>query len=68
MAKEKGLSDRLDLTRLLRTFPELKSELGAVSDRLHARGATARTVDFWREMAHSPLAVDEDETEDADPE
>jgi len=25
-------------------------------------------VDFWREMAHSPLAVDEDETEDDDPE
>jgi hypothetical protein len=46
MAKEKGLSDRLDLTRLLRTFPELKSELGAVSDRLHAwstSGARWRT-------------------------
>ena len=66
LSKEKGLSDRLDLTRLLRTFPALKSEDGEVADRLRARGADARTLEFWRELARSPLAQTDGEDDEGD--
>jgi hypothetical protein len=37
VAQEKGLSDRLDLARLLRTFPALRADEGEVARRLRAR-------------------------------
>jgi hypothetical protein len=62
--KEKGLSDRLDLTRLLRAFPHLKSEDGAVSERLRSQGVSAAVLAYWREMARLPLAAPDEETDD----
>lgn len=64
VAQEKGLSDRLDLARLLRTFPALRAEEGEVADRLRARGASARTLELWREMALSQLGDDDDDMGD----
>jgi len=37
--REKELSDRLDLHRLLRVFPGLRSDEGEVAERLRALGA-----------------------------
>jgi hypothetical protein len=57
---EKGLSDRLDLHRLLRTFPELRTENGPVPLCLSARRAGIEAFGAWREVASQPLQSDED--------
>ncbi|MFI5301249.1 MAG: hypothetical protein ACHREM_24460 [Polyangiales bacterium] len=62
-AREKGLSDRLDLARLLRTFPALRAEEGPLTDRLRTLGASERTLDFWREVARAPIDAEADESE-----
>jgi len=62
---EKALSDRLDLHRLLRTFPELRAEDGPVPLRLNALGAGTDAVLAWREVARQPLESDEDDQEGA---
>jgi len=46
----KGFSDRRDLAILFLTFPELKSESGAVSDALKAFGATNQEMTTWFEL------------------
>ena len=57
--QEKSLSDRLDLTRLLRTFPELRDE-AQIAQLLPVDGAEgARAV--WREIAAAPLEPDDDD-------
>ena len=58
---EKALSDRLDLHRLLRTFPELRAEDGPVPSRLSALGAGGEALFAWREVARQPLQSDDDE-------
>jgi hypothetical protein len=60
---EKGLSDRLDLHRLLRAFPELRSEDGPVPARL---GADAEALAAWRDVVRAPLDVDEHDGDDDD--
>lgn len=62
--QEKGLSDRLDLHRLLRVFPELRAEDGPVPARLAALGADAASVTAWREVVASPLEVDDEDSDD----
>ena len=62
--QEKGLSDRLDLHRLLRVFPELRAEDGPVPARLAALGADAASVAAWREVVESPLEVDDEDSDD----
>lgn len=62
--QEKGLSDRLDLYRLLRVFPELRAEDGPVPARLAALGADTASVAAWREVVQSPLEVDDEESDD----
>jgi hypothetical protein len=64
--QEKGLSDRLDLHRLLRAFPELRSESGPVPARLAALGADAAALTAWREVALAPLEIDGDDDDDDD--
>jgi hypothetical protein len=57
---EKALSDRLDLHRLLRTFPELRAEDGPVPPRLSAMGAGGEALLAWREVARQPLESDDE--------
>ena len=52
---EKALSDRLDLHRLLRTFPELRAEDGLVPIRLSILGARGDALLAWQEVARDPL-------------
>jgi len=59
--QEKGLSDRLDLHRLLRAFPELRAEDGRVPARLAALGADVAALAAWREVVQAPLEVDDDD-------
>jgi hypothetical protein len=59
--KEKELSDRLDAVRLLRTFPELKTEEGAVKTRLRELEASESALGVWTELVSQRVAVDEDE-------
>jgi hypothetical protein len=61
---EKALSDRLDLHRLLRTFPELRAEDGPVPLRLSSLGASGDARLAWQEVARQPLESDDDELDD----
>jgi len=58
---EKALSDRLDLHRLLRTFPELRAEDGAVPALLSAMAADTGALVAWRDVARQPLESDIDD-------
>jgi len=64
--QEKGLSDRLDLHRLLRAFPDLRAENGPVPARLVALGADVAALAAWREVVGAPLEVDDDDDGDGD--
>lgn len=59
--QEKGLSDRLDLHRLLRAFPEHRLNEGVVADKMRALGAGQPAIDGWRDVVARPLAADDDE-------
>lgn len=59
--REKELSDRLDLHRLLRAFPDLRAEEGVVTDRLRAASAPEATLALWRELAQEHLEPDSDD-------
>jgi hypothetical protein len=59
--QEKGLSDRLDLHRLLRAFPELRIDEGVVAEKMRALGASQHALAAWREVVAQPLAADDDE-------
>lgn len=57
--REKGLSDRLDLTRLLRAFPELRAaSLITELSRLHGLAGAAAA---WQDVASTPLEPDPDD-------
>ena len=58
---EKALSDRLDLHRQLRTFPELRAEDGLVPLRLSTLGASGDALLAWQEVARQPLESVDDE-------
>lgn len=62
--KEKGISDRLDLHRLLRAFPALRGEVGDVADRLRAGSAPPSAFTTWREIVAERVEPDEDDGED----
>jgi hypothetical protein len=46
----KSLIDQADLIRLLRTFPHLKTEEGAVVERLQSVGASADVMEAWKKI------------------
>jgi hypothetical protein len=46
----KSLMDQADLIRLLRTFPQLKTEAGTVVERLQAMGASAEVMEAWKKL------------------
>jgi hypothetical protein len=62
--QEKGLSDTLDLHRLLRAFPELRAEGGSVPARLSALGADPAALAAWLDVVQSPLEVEDSDLDD----
>ena len=53
--------DWRDLAMLFLTFPELKTEEGAVAERLRANGASKEVMATWKELvAQEILPEDED--------
>lgn len=59
----KGFSDMRDLAVLFLTFPEMKTESGAVSNALKALGATAEEMNTWREIVAQELSAPNDDDE-----
>ena len=59
--KEKGLSDRLDVHRLLNAFEELREEGGAVTLRLRSVQAGEDAMEVWRAIRTERFEPDEDE-------
>ena len=58
----KGGTDLADLRRLLLAFPDLKTEEGAVAERLRAAGAPGSALAAWKErVAEEILPEPEDE-------
>lgn len=51
----KGFSDMRDLAVLFLTFPELKTESGAVNNALQALGATPEEMNTWRQLVAQEL-------------
>lgn len=62
--QEKGLSDTLDLHRLLRAFPDLRSEEGPVIERLRGLGTGGAAVAAWLEVVRSPLDSEDEDVDD----
>ncbi len=58
--REKGLSDRLDVHRLLNAFPHLRVEEGPVAERLRRDGA-AEALATWCELVQEQIEPDGDE-------
>lgn len=58
--REKGLSDQLDVHRLLNAFPHLRAEDGPVADRLRGMGA-ADSLESWRAIVRAPIEADDEE-------
>ena len=56
---EKGLTDKVDLYRLLRTFPRFKSENSAVSRALPDASPGARSA--WKELLSKPVEPTNDD-------
>lgn len=59
--REKELSDRLDLARLLRAFPDLRSARSVVTEALQRLSGDARAVEIWRHASEHPLAPEEED-------
>jgi hypothetical protein len=58
----KSLVDQADLVRLLRAFPHLKTEEGAVAERLEVAGASAEVRQAWEKLVAQDIKpVDEDD-------
>jgi hypothetical protein len=63
--REKELSDRLDLARLLRTFPALRADETDIAARITRLGGAATALDAWREAVASPLEPEPDDVDDS---
>lgn len=59
----KAGTDCRDLAMLLLTFPELKSESGAVSEALTKLGANAEEMSAWRELVAQEIIPSNDDDE-----
>jgi hypothetical protein len=60
----KAGTDWRDLAVLLLAFPELKTEQGAVRDRLDALGADAEDVAAWRALVREPIEAEPSDGDD----
>lgn len=61
--KAKGISDLLDIARLLEAHPEMKSESGPIADRLRANGADEKVFAEWRDLISREIEPENDEDE-----
>ena len=61
--KPKAGTDWRDIAMLLLTFPELKSESGAVSDAMKRLGATAEEMMSWRDFVAQEILPPNDDDE-----
>lgn len=61
--KPKSFTDRRDLAHMLLRFPELKTEQGAVRERLEAHGADEETLGFWSQLVAEEILPEEDDEE-----
>jgi hypothetical protein len=59
----KGFSDMRDLAVLFLTFPEMKTESGAVNKALKAFGATEDEMTTWNELVSQKLRAPNDDDE-----
>lgn len=59
--KPKSGTDWRDLASLLTRFPELKSAEGEVAERLQARHADKRIIEFWNDLVGQDFSVEEDD-------
>ena len=59
----KGFSDMRDLAMLFLTFPELKTESGAVANALRGLGATAEEMNTWRELVAQQISPPQEDQE-----
>ena len=55
----KGGTDSRDLMLLLLAFPHLKSDVGAVLERLTAHGADQETLAIWHQFASAQIVADD---------
>ncbi len=63
--KPKSGTDWRDVAMLLLTFPELKTETGAVAEQLRDAGADEHVLDVWRALVGQEIEF-ENEDEDLD--
>lgn len=59
----KAGTDWRDLAMLLLTFPELKSESGAVSEKLRTLSASEEVMNEWRDLVSQKISLPEDDSE-----
>jgi len=59
----KGGTDWRDIAMLLLSFPELKSDSGAVSEALKTLGATAEEMNTWRELVAQEISAPNEDDE-----
>ena len=57
----KGLTDEVDLLRLLITFPELKTETGSVLVSLHRQNATDNALQIWQDLVMRDIRPETDD-------
>ena len=57
----KGLTDEVDLLRLLITFPELKTETGSVLVSLHRQNATDNALQIWQDLVARDIRPETDD-------
>ena len=61
--KPKAGTDWRDLAVLLLTFPELKTESGAVSEILRSLGANEEVTSEWRDLVGQEISLPDDDDE-----
>jgi hypothetical protein len=59
----KGFTDMRDLAVLFLTFPEMKTEYGAVGAALKTLGATAQEINTWNQLVAQELTAPNDDDE-----
>ena len=57
----KGDTDRVDIRRMLATFPELRKLHGQVTDKLLEDGVSSAVLEIWYDFVHERLEPDSDE-------
>jgi len=61
--KPKGGTDWRDIAVLLLKFPQLKADVGEVSDRLGVAGADATALQTWKGIVDQEISAEADEDE-----